>query len=279
MMYIKDHIDYTMLDIGEDTCEVQAARLLMEQGQATIFASVHRSPNSSKENSDNINAFIRNFSNKRAYTLIAGDFNYPTIGWKTMTGRTEADIEFIEALRDGFLIQHVDRPTRGRGSNNPSLLDLVLTKEHTATPTVEYHQPLGKSDHSILDIRIEMKQSETFIKTIPNYNRGNFDRMRRVLSDVDWEEGLGREETTQKKWELFHKTITNAVNRCVPKIKIKRKVLKNIPVDNKTLTKIRRKKRLWKQYLETGNQTIYHDYCRTRNQVRQLTRKNMRELE
>jgi hypothetical protein len=196
-----------------------------------------------------------------------------------MTGRTEADIEFIEALRDGFLIQHVDRPTRGRGSNNPSLLDLVLTKEHTATPTVEYHQPLGKSDHSILDIRIEMKQSETFIKTIPNYNRGNFDRMRRVLSDVDWEEGLGREETTQKKWELFHKTITNAVNRCVPKIKIKRKVLKNIPVDNKTLTKIRRKKRLWKQYLETGNQTIYHDYCRTKNQVWQLTRKNMRELE
>ncbi|ELU02926.1 hypothetical protein CAPTEDRAFT_195068, partial [Capitella teleta] len=106
MMYIKDHIDYTMLDIGEDTCEVQAAGLLMEQGQATIFASVYRSPNSSKENSDNINAFIRNFSNERAYTLIAGDFNYPTIGWKTMTGRTEADIEFIEALRDGFLIQH-----------------------------------------------------------------------------------------------------------------------------------------------------------------------------
>ncbi|ELU12276.1 hypothetical protein CAPTEDRAFT_199818 [Capitella teleta] len=136
MMYTKDHIDYTMLDIGENTCEL---RLLMEKCQAAIFASVYRTPNSGKENSDNINELIRNISNERCYILIAGDFNYPSIGWKTMTGRTEADIEFIEALIDGFLIQHVDRPTRGSSSNKPSLLDLVLTKEHTGTPMVEYH--------------------------------------------------------------------------------------------------------------------------------------------
>ena len=43
----------------------------------------------------------------------------------------EGDKEFlfIKAARDGFLFQHIDQPTRGRGEDKPSLLDLIFTIE------------------------------------------------------------------------------------------------------------------------------------------------------
>ena len=40
---------------------------------------------------------------------------------------TSCDYRFLEALRDCFMYQHVTQPTRVRGEDEPSLLDLVLT--------------------------------------------------------------------------------------------------------------------------------------------------------
>ena len=39
----------------------------------------------------------------------------------------DKEFKFIEKLRDCYLVQHLTEPTRGRGTNEPSLLDLVLT--------------------------------------------------------------------------------------------------------------------------------------------------------
>ena len=49
------------------------------------------------------------------------------------------------------MYQHIDRPTRGRGSDNPSLLDLVFTMEEGNVVLMEHHSPYGtESDHSVL---------------------------------------------------------------------------------------------------------------------------------
>ena len=41
-----------------------------------------------------------------------GDFNFPHIDWEKLPQNiTTRDGQFIEALRDAYLIQHVDRPT------------------------------------------------------------------------------------------------------------------------------------------------------------------------
>jgi len=279
LMYIKDHLEYTIMDQGEEIQDLQVAKFQLDKGQHFILVSIYRSPNSDEENNLRINNFVKNISRENSYVMLSGDTNYPGINWDNMTGTKEVETDFIEAVRDGFFVQHVNQPTRGRGSNNPSLLDIVLTKEHTSLPTIEYMQPIGKSDHCILSITIDLHFSAKFEKTKLNINRGNYDRMRGVLRDVDWNEELGRVETTEGKWRIFNEIMEAAILRCIPKMKVKRRLLKNIPVNQKVLTKIRRKKRLWKQYLEHGNQQIYQEYCRIRNQVRQLTRKNMRDLE
>ena len=38
--------------------------------------------------------------------------------------------EFLKVIRKNFLTQHIRNPTRSRGTNEPSILDLVLSDEN-----------------------------------------------------------------------------------------------------------------------------------------------------
>ena len=82
-----------------------------------------------------------------------GDFNYKKINWATWTptcGESSPEMKFIEGVRDCYLHQHVEKPTRRRGSDEPSLLDLVLTNEEMQVTDIQHHAPIGKSDHDVL---------------------------------------------------------------------------------------------------------------------------------
>ena len=59
-------------------------------------------------------------------------------------------MKFIEVVCDCYLHQHLEKPTRKRGNDEPSLIDLVLTDEVMQVPDIVYHAPLGKSDHNII---------------------------------------------------------------------------------------------------------------------------------
>ena len=63
---------------------------------------------------------------------------------------------FIEVLRENFLIQNVVSPTRGRGTDEPHLLDLVITND-SFIDHIEHMAPLGKSDYCILNIKCNFK--------------------------------------------------------------------------------------------------------------------------
>ena len=80
--------------------------------------------------------------------LICGDFNYPKIDWlnyvipetnnNNNAENTSREIRFYDAIQNAFLHQHVTEPTRQRGSNTPSLLDLVLTKNELEIEYIDY---------------------------------------------------------------------------------------------------------------------------------------------
>ena len=57
------------------------------------------------------------------------------------------------------------------------------------------------------------------------------------------------------------------------------KIKLKLPLDRKSLGKRKKKYRLWKRFMETGDGSIYKEYCRCRNQVRRLTRKATRDYE
>ncbi len=86
--------------------------------------------------------------------LLLGDFNLNDINWDPYTTNTGLSTDFLEVLRKPFLIQHISSPTRARTSNTPHILELVITND-TFIEDIEYHAPLGKSDHCLLLIKCE----------------------------------------------------------------------------------------------------------------------------
>ena len=58
-------------------------------------------------------------------TVILGDFSLSSVNWETMVGDAKW-IKFIGSFHDNYLVQVVDKPTRGA-----KILDLILTNmEH-----------------------------------------------------------------------------------------------------------------------------------------------------
>ena len=52
------------------------------------------------------------------------------------------------------LHQHVRQFTRARGTNQPSLLDLLITSQADNVDNLEVLPPLGKSDHGIIQAEL-----------------------------------------------------------------------------------------------------------------------------
>ena len=117
-----------------------------------LVGCLYRSPNNSPEANNHFiemfNSMLQN--NTFSHLLIMGDFNYPKIDWNSWSTNIE-NVEdpsniFIETIKDHYLYQHVQQFTRGRGKDQPHILDLILTNEEDMIDHLEYLSPLGKSD-------------------------------------------------------------------------------------------------------------------------------------
>ena len=75
--------------------------------------------------------FILNLSEYVGYShcLLMGDFNFLNVNWimsTSLEGDQSLSASFLNACEDGFLTQHVTKPTKHRHGQNFSLLDLVF---------------------------------------------------------------------------------------------------------------------------------------------------------
>ena len=84
-----------------------------------------------------------------------GDFNLKETKWvnlsTTIVNENHPANKFLEAIRDNYLYQHVNHPTRYRDGQVPSLLDLVMTNEEGMIEDMQFLPGLGKSDHWVID--------------------------------------------------------------------------------------------------------------------------------
>ena len=84
-------------------------------------------------------------------------------------------------------------------------------------------------------------------------------------------------------WKTFSDKLEQAEERCIPqkKVFINNQLSKrhSVRLDKKSLSKIKRKNRLWERYCKTQDGEVYLEFCRLRNQVRSITRKAKKALE
>jgi len=111
---------------------------------------------------------------------------------------------FTECLRDNFFYQHIDEPTRWRGTDTPHVLDLIITNEEDMVTNLVYESPLGKSDHCVIKFNFncyaEIKERT---KEVMYYDKADYEMIVGELKNYEWNDILDREENINDKWEKF----------------------------------------------------------------------------
>lgn len=125
---------------------------------------------------------MQNFS----HMLITGDFNVQHIDWNNWTAKNNCSADFLECLRENFIHQMVESPTRVRNNKEPSTLDLVLVNDNNNIGSIEYLDPVGASDHCVLkfEYMCYFKYTENAVERL-NYYKADCDGLRQEL-DIDW---------------------------------------------------------------------------------------------
>ncbi len=77
-------------------------------------------------------------------------------------------VKHFEAAEEEFLFQIITSPTRFRKGNNPSLLDLAFTKYPDDVSSVQMLAPLGKSDHAVILLELQIQLLED--KQLPSFS-------------------------------------------------------------------------------------------------------------
>ena len=127
-----------------------------------------------------------------ANIFVFGDFNVHHSDWLPFSGPTSASgIKTYNFALSHSLTQLVDFPTRyaRRDDQNPSLLDLFLSSNPNICK-VSGSSPLGKSDHAVVDVEINLNISAAndspYHRTLYSFHRGDWDSFRDFLRDMPW---------------------------------------------------------------------------------------------
>ncbi len=185
-----------------------------------VIGCIYRSPNDQRENIQQLEKCINEVVMKnRSHLLIMGDFNLKEIDWKnenTSVNELHPATIFLEATRDLFLHQHVNKPTRFRGTDIPTILDLVFTNEPNMVENIEYLPGLGLSDHLVLSFKfncyIQNTKSEIEHR---NYNKGNYDQIKQEVAMVDWASELAN-KNVENAWECLAEKLTLSIEKNIP---------------------------------------------------------------
>lgn len=210
------------------------------------------------------------------HTLILGDFNLPAIRWDDETSVDRTGSIYLDCFQDNFLKQLVKDVTRG---NN--ILDLVLCNNEKMIKNLTVCETLGDSDHNIIqfDLQMEKQQQSVNREKIPNFAKGEFDKLRSLLRLVNWEKELGN-GTVFEMWEKFKEILRKVQAECVPEKIIRTKKGKR-PLwwTNDIKLAIQSKKRSFINYKEHGTIGNLEEYRKARDRVNQEVRKNKRKSE
>ena len=134
--------------------EVIWCSISFKDTESFLLGVVYRSLMSSEANDVSLMKALtqaRNFD--AAHLLIVGDFNFPRVNWSNWSS-PEGDVvgnNFLEALDDLLLFQHVDTPTRKHLGQLSSILNLVLSDEEYSVSQMVFLDPLGRSDHCMIE--------------------------------------------------------------------------------------------------------------------------------
>ena len=166
------------------------------------------------ENNVKLINISRAIGGNRKKHIVCGDTKFRDIDRDNCTTNHDGNSkehQFLEAIKDTFLEQHIDRPTWARGNREPSLLDLLLTYK-SLEPNVEYTPPPRKGDHSFLKVKSNV-WTKCRAKVRLNYSKGNYSELCKSIRDIKYDESKPLEDN----WNCFKVMMNEAIENMYQK--------------------------------------------------------------
>ena len=240
------------------------------KGTSTLnFGLFYRPPSSTKELDKHIFSQIKEFCKGKA--VIVGDFNFPGVNWTSMEADNHSS-DFRDACLDSFLHQHVHEATR---LNN--ILDLVLSTDLDIIHNVEVVEPLGNSDHNSVNFDLVINSPFSSSVSFYNFNKGNYDEMRKSLKSENWDETL-KNVDTEKAWTILKTKLCALTSKYVPR-KQSKSDSKPKWLNSKVKSKIKSKKQAWKKYKSTKTERDYNRYKECEKEAKSSMKRSKKDLE
>ena len=298
IVYTRKYLDgfFAKIDPIVDMDEVIQLECTLRNGDKLLFSTIYRHDNpgpvSADANNQSLAELLLHEKNKKySHLCYVGDFNLPGIDWNTeQTSPTSSpDHMLLEAMKASYLHQHVHQNTRVRGSDKPSLLDLILTNEEDMVSDVQLHAPLGSSDHAVITFKFHCYIDESKPKTIFKYDKGNYAAMTEELNSTTWLKDMKDSAPTlsvEDMWGTIKAKLLQLRDDHVPKSTVggsKAKLKGEFPLSKETRDLITEKKkahRRWIQHTDRSDAELFRrEYNRVRNRCTRAIRKAQRAYE
>jgi hypothetical protein len=239
IIYVKKSLIAVEVKIDTNFNESAWIKVNIIGNDKLLFGCIYRSPSSDEENVKALNELLTKVSDlKCSHMITTGHYNFPDIDWCTWNTRNESSNDFLECIRDNFLNQVINQPTRHRHCQESSLLDLLLVNDNNNVVNVEYLDPLGSSDHIV--IRFEYRcyfEYEKHNFEHLNYYKGDYESMRKEL-DIYWDSEQ-KDNNTVSMLNIFMDKFNSAIDKHVPKSK-NRNIKGNTPLSKEAVLSIKR---------------------------------------
>ena len=152
--------------------------------------------------------------------IVVGDFNLPGISWDLhVHGFTNQgspmERQFVDTFNLLGLTQWITNVTFPRSGNT---LDLLLSTESDRVGDISVQPPIPGSDHCVIVYDYIFEVENVYDATIPNrvlWHKGNYPKICRALSQVDWEFELAYLNSCQS-FKRFMSIVTDLVKEYVP---------------------------------------------------------------
>ena len=220
---------------------------------------------------------------KSKRVILVGDFNCKEINWEnyeSVVGEHAWGGRFLNLMMENMMEQKVKENTRYRGDDEPARLDLVLTRDVGIEDEIQYKCPLGKSDHVVLQMRLqeeEESKDELYKSNRLNYKKTDKRSLREYFGRIDWND-LFEAGEVQEKYDIFMNVYTTGVRKFVPKYKGKEEQKNDW--FNVTCLKAREKRdRAWRRWKRNRNERNRENYQILRNEYVKVRKEEERKFE
>ena len=148
-LYVSNILTATPIVLCNEFCDSVWVTIPLTGSDKLRIGCIYRSPTQQCDlsNARLCNMLLKASSMKDvSHVLIMGHFNLQLINWSSWTYSNNSENyfnnTFVNCLRDSFFHQHVAIPTGSIHSQNPSILDLILTNEEGMISSLSHLSPL-----------------------------------------------------------------------------------------------------------------------------------------